>query len=565
MASKLTFNDIKYAELDPSKLNYDATTPAALGTGLVDPSTDAVVGAFYINTVSGDLFRKISAGASASAWRKISSINTFILQNRYRKSNINSAITATDTTGPAIGDLVGFCGVGAWTVGTVLSGTRTNATGGGSQNASLVAGGQTIGVPFNTVELFNGSSWSAGNALITARQLAAGEGSQNAAFVIGGRTNNSTNATSLGELFNGATWSAGPALSTLKLSMASFGVQNAALIAGGQTDNGKSNVVELFNGNTWFAGAALSVVKSEAGGFGSQNAGLIAGGFSVASGNAASYTELFNGTTWSAGPAMNAARCGMASLGSQSAGLVAGGITTALSSTKTTELFNGSSWSLSGDLAGPKDGMAGSGSQNAGLIAGGGAGGLPSTATELHSQTIFRKIYGKNITEAKSIGILATASSVTLQGHNASITYPINKYLILNRSQNSAVTNYVNTAAIPFVSVQGTAPTMTYNFSTTVNLLSVLPGNVIMVTSSGDALNTGSFIISRVISPSSIEVQNASGVAENPVTGTLSILNSMIAVDSISPQDIVIGRTDSLGNLTIARPLVVGSLLKRLK
>jgi hypothetical protein len=252
-------------------------------------------------------------------------------------------------------------------------------------------------------------------------------------------------------------------------------------------------------------------------------------------------------------------------MGSQSAALVAGGFSAIEIST--TELFNGSTWAASTNINTARRLCANAGSQNAGLIAGGPA----SDTTELHSQTLYRKMYSGHIPDAKKIGVLLNTNTVLLQGQSITVNfYPANKYLILNRSGICSVTNETNfSTSIAFDSVLGTQPTMTYSLSTSVNLLQLIPGNIVNIVSTGPnpvaANNAGTFVVSRIVSPSSIEIQNTAGVAANPGTGTLSFISSMLAVDNISPQDIIIGKTDANGILTMPKPLIVGSLTKRLK
>lgn len=565
MSSKLTFNDIENQELDPTKLNFtpDSLTNAVSSTSS-DPSADAIVGAFAINTASGDIFRKTVAGSGAGNWTKISSITRTVLQNRYRGVSINSAVTSTDGTAPSIGDLVSYCGAGAWSVSLTISIAKTNATGAGSQNAAFIAGGFTNAIT-NATELFNGSAWSAGGVLGGAKQSMAEVGSQNAGLVTGG-TDGGVPGVSVTELFNGSSWSTGGLLSVGRNAPAGAGSQNATFANGGY-NGAVTNTTEIFNGSSWSASGNSNLSKNQCTSAGSQNAGLAAAGSTNGGTVGTLSVELFNGSSWIIGGALSSTRSLSTGAGSQNAAFIAGGATSFGPSVPTniTELFNGSSWSASGILSIAKCQSAGAGSQSAGLVAG---GGTPSAtnATELHNQTIFRKVYAKNLPESNVVGILSSASTVMLQGTNTSVTYPANKYLVANRSQNSAVTNYANLSAISIVSVLGTPPTMTYNFSTTFNLLSVIPGNIAIISGgSVTASNAGAFVISRVISPSSIEVQNANGVSENPITGNLAILNSMLAVDNISPQDIVIGKTDADGFLTVQRPLVTGSLLKRLK
>lgn len=559
MSSKLTFNDIENQELDPTKLNFtpNSLTNAVSSTSS-DPSADAIVGAFAINTASGDIFRKTVAGSGAGNWTKISSITRTVLQNRYRGVSINSAVTSTDGTAPSIGDLVSYCGVGAWAAlaGGNISAAKYAAGAAGSQNAGLLAGGINSAAT-NTADLFNGLSWSAGASLNVARQDFAAFGSQSAGIASGGFVAARLSST---EIFNGTGWAAAVDLSIAKRGLIGAGSQNAGLVAGGTTNPTRTDATELFNGSSWSTSGVLSSAKNNSAGVGSINAALIIGGYG---GAALTTSEFFNGSSWSTSGVLSIGKYDSAGGGSQSSAFVTGGVGAAGTNSTTTEVFNGSSWFVGGSLIVGRDFIPGGGSQSAGFIAGGFSGSSNNT-TELHSQTIFRKVYAKNLPESNVVGILSSASTVMLQGTNTSVTYPANKYLIANRSQNSALTNYTNLSAITLESILGTAPTMTYSFTTT-NLLSVIPGNVVIVSGSVTASNAGAFVISRVISPSSIEIQNANGVIENPATGNLAILNSMLAVDNISPQDIVIGKTDADGLLTVQRPLITGSLLKRLK
>jgi hypothetical protein len=552
MAAKITFDDIQNRELDPSKLNFtlDSLTNA-VGSGASDPSGDAIVGALHINTASGDVFRKIIAGASADNWRKISSITNTVLQNRYVTLSVNSAITSTDSTAPSVGDLVAYCGAGAWAASGAVSFSRNNAGAGGSLNATWVAGGTSC----SATELFNGTSWSASSVLAQSTLSAPTfAGAQNSALVGGG---NVASLISTTYLFNGTAWSAGAVMSLSKRGSGGAGTQMAAVSAGGA--NATVNIItitEIFNGSNWSTGSSLSDRKWITAMAGSQNATLLAGGIST---NSYSTTEIFNGSAWSIGSTLITARSGYGGAGSLNAAIVGSG-----AALTTTELYNGSSWALSTNTTHSRTQAMGAGSQGAAILIGG--TGFPGNTTEVHTQTIFRKVYAKNLPEANVVGILSSASTVMIQGTNTSITYPANKFLIANRSQNAALTNYANLSNISIVSVLGAPPTMTYNFSTTFNLLAVVPGNIAVISGGTvSAANSGSFVISRVINPSSIEVQNANGINENPITGTLSIINSMLAVDNMSPQDIVIGKTDSNGLLTLQKPLVTGNLLKRLK
>lgn len=562
MAAKLTFDDIENAELDISKLKFDSGLDPALASGTVNPSADSPVGSLFINTSSGSLFRKTASGGSN--WVQISSVTNTNLVNRYRNMTINSAVTSTDGTAPSVGDLVAICGVGAWAASGNLNTVKAFGAGDGNQTAAFVAGGITAGGRSPTTELFNGSTWAASGNISVPKEEPAASSSQNAGLVFGGFTSARTNLT---ELFNGSVWSTGGVLNVATSDLGGAGTQNATASAGGASSGGNKNQTELFNGSAWSNSNNMSIAKIGLGEAGSLNSGLVAGGQTSAK---TAITEFFNGSSWLITGNIATAKSYPAVSGSQSSAFCAGGLTA--SANIATEIFNGSVWVASGNLSFAKGGCGRAGSQNAGLVAGGstdGSGTGSILVTELHSQTIYRKVLFKNSTDCKNIGILSTTNSVILQGTNTSITYPANKYFSLNRGLNSSTTNNTSLTSVAFGSVLGTAPTMTYNLSSATNLLTVIPGMVVIVTSGGanpvSAANAGTFIISRVISPTSIEVTNASGVAQNPGSGTLSFISTMVASDSITPQDIVIGKTDNNGLLTIQKPLTIGSLIKRLK
>jgi len=570
MAAKLTFDDIENAELDISKLKFDSGLDPALASDTVNPSADSPVGSLFINTSSGSLFRKTASGASN--WVQISSVTTTNLINRYRNMTINSAVTSTDGTAPAVGDLVAICGVGAWTASGNLSISKWLMGSGGNQTSAFIAGGQTSsGASTNVTELFNGATWATSGTISLAKNVPGSAGAQNAGMIFGGTTGAQPGLNTT-ELFNGSIWSTGGARNIALSDLAGAGTQSAAFSAGGFT-SAITNVTELFNGSVWSNSTNLPSTRYASGEAGAQGSGMTAGGFTSAGATQTPLVELFNGSVWTRSSNLNIIRNYPTLFGSQTSSTMAGGYTgTGATNTQTSELFNGSTWILSGNLSLQKGGGGGGGSQSAGLFAGGSttaSGSQVVGTTELHNQTIYRKLLFKNSTDCKNIGVLSTTNSVILQGTNTSITYPANKYLSLNRNLNSSITNYTNLASIAFSSVLGTAPTMTYNLSTTTNLLTIVPGMMVVVTSGGanpvSAANAGTFIISRVVSPSSIEVTNASGVSQNPGTGTLSFISTVIASDFITPQDIVIGKTDNNGLLTIQKPLTIGSLIKRLK
>jgi len=73
----------------------------------------------------------------------------------------------------------------SWSIGGALATGRYISAGAGTQNAGLVAAGQS-NVTLSFTEEYNGTSWSVGGNLITARNCLAGAGTQNAGLAIGG-------------------------------------------------------------------------------------------------------------------------------------------------------------------------------------------------------------------------------------------------------------------------------------------------------------------------------------------------------------------------------------------
>lgn len=561
MSAKLSFQDIYNNELGTDKLNFGSFT-VSLSVAAGVPTADSSVGALQVDSTSGSVYRKTASGGSN--WIQIGSITTTILINKFPTIQINSAVTSTDGSGPSIGDLVGIYGSGAWTLSGNLTISRANMAGCGSANAALIS----VGSASSTLaEVFNGLAWIATGAQSVSKTNAIAVGAQNSALVAAGFTNAVNRNT---EVFNGSTWAVSGNLNTAKHFAAGAGTSYAALIAGGATDlTTPTNQTELFNGSIWVAGATLNAVKLGVGGCGAQYSAIVAGGANASA--QISSTEMFNGTTWIIASALSGTRSETAPCGSQGSALIAGGLTGAAGTYAfSSEMFNGSAWSAGGALNAARKDVASGGAQNAGLIAGG-ANAATLLTTETYAQSTYRKLFSREYNTVKNIGILLNSNTVLLQGSTITSTfYVANKYLVTNRMLNAQLTNNTALTSVAFASVTGPSSNiMTYNLSTTANMLSLIPGMQVVVATGGanpvDATNVGTFLINRIINPTSIEVVNATGTTQNPGTGTLSFLTSMIAVDNILPGDIIVGKTDVNGILTIHKPIVISSLNRRLK
>lgn len=364
----------------------------------------------------------------------------------FYNAGANTVVTPTlQNITISVGTPVGIYGAAAWSLSGNLNTSRWATSGAGSQNATLIVGGENSSNAIQiTTEIFNGSAWTYTGNLNTTREYVACFGSQNAGVAAGGHVG--ANALSSTELFNGSAWSLSGNMIVSKYSAASAGSQNAGLVTGGFT-SARLSSTELFNGSTWSSfGNMMNTAKIYFAGMGTPNSTLVSGG--EAAGPATlNMTELFNGSAWSLSGLLNVAREQISGSGSVNAGLVSGGYngTTGLT---TSELFNGSSWSFSRNTNVSRYLYAAAGSQNAGLISGGNDdASIVLNTTELHNQTLYRPVNYQNYRSAKNIGIIsqnpggatATTVSVAFSGYVNNINITSNNIAI------TTVTQYRNT------------------------------------------------------------------------------------------------------------------------
>ena len=92
---------------------------------------------------------------------------------------------------------------------------------------------------------------------------------------------------------------------------------------------------------------------------------------------------------------------------------------------------------------------------------------------------------------------------------------------------------------------------------------------LVIVTASGatpvSGANIGTFIINEVISPNSIQISNPSGFSQNPATGAINIISSVIAKSNPNPNDIIVGYCDKAGILNVIRQPKIGFWSQLLK
>lgn len=578
MSAKVSFKDVSNNELALTKLdnrvvgftNSDPVFKSFANTSFSGtPGFSSQTGSVYLDSATGDLYRT----ADGATWTLINSLTKTVLAGHVRTISVVSV-----TSGDAVfGDLVGIYGTGAFAASSNTNVSRFASFICGNAMAALIAGGETGSPDGNTkvtdkVELFNGSSWTNDSNKISAvRRFCSMSGGQNGALIGTGT------ALSYSEIYNGTVWANAGNTAYTRTGPGGGGTYMATALSGSKT------TTSTFNGSVWTENSAtISIARDKVAGCGSQNSLILFGGGDGS--NAKTVSEIFNGSAWLIGSYLPKKAQAHGGSGTSSAALMSGGSTNDGGPTSrdiTSQIFNGTSWAASGNL---------SSSTVAGVSAGGPVsscfvGGTDSSSTgcsqntQLHTQSTYRKLYPRHINEAKNIGIQQDATTVILQGSpsfaalsgtpNLSVTWPANKFYVVNRYAITSAANEASFAAsLTITSVQGTPPTMTYNFSSATTL-SLQPGMTIFVVANGatpiDTANTGSFIISRVPGSTSFEVQNSSGVATNPGTGYINVIGTMLAVDQLSPNDIVVGQTDAAGTLRIMKPVQVGSAIKRLK
>lgn len=582
MGAKLSFQDVQNDELAASKL---ANSPnASVSTGSGAPAYSTQTGSIYVDSLNGVFYLNSSAGSSGSTWTALSSANN-AFPGHYRKVTLTGATLATGTTAPTAGDLVGIYGTGAWSTSGVLPASIGEIQGGGSQSAAWAAGGTLNGTNstnFSSTYLFNGTTWSSPGTPLTGFIWAASSGgSQNAAWQAGGNggvTNiaaATAGAISTTQFYNGASWSNSGILSISTYCSAGAGFQTSALTFGGIvgviSTNTATSISQMSNGTTWSNTGNLLASLFVPGGAGTQNAAILASGALTSSASESTITQLFNGSTWKVG-GYGFLGNNPSTSGGQNSALAGGGTTNPFpgSPQSGTMVYNGAVWYQSGNCSVSGYAKAAAGTQGAGLTVGGGGGSIWVNTTELHSQTTYRKLYAKYVPSARGIGIVTNTGTPTilLQGYDTTITYPPNVYLILNEKIITNSPNEVDlSAGFTISSIQnGGTNIWNYNLSTATQMLQIIPGMILLASGATSSVNNGTFVITNVNNATPyFSVNNAAGVLQAGVAGTIKLITTFITKTIPSEQDIVIGQTDSNGFIMMARQNTVSSVLARLR
>ena len=262
-------------------------------------------------------------------------------------SGLDGEMWYNSTTGTLRGPAL----VSAWSSSAPLSTDRYAMGCGGTQTASVAAGGGIAAPPYVTaaVEEYNGSGWSTAPSLNTARGGlgSSKNGSQTAMLVFGG-TSNST-AT---ESFNGSAWTTTPnSLTTGKSQTSGAGTQGSALNAGRWGPPMIGNTEE-WDGSSWSEQEDLNTARGDMACFGTQTAAIFAGGNSSSPPNYRNLAEQYDGSSWTVLPTLNTARgAGGSGAGSTTSGLVFGGNTPGPAASNASESWDGTSWTNTPNLA----------------------------------------------------------------------------------------------------------------------------------------------------------------------------------------------------------------------
>ena len=248
-------------------------------------------------------------------------------------------------------------GLGTWTATNAINYARTVAAGFGSQNASVLAGGNNNPVSPGAIacsETWNGTNWSEGNDLNQKRMGLGSAGTATAGLVFGGTASPANNQT-VTETYDGTDYSEVNDLNTGRYALDGFGTQNSAIAAGGAVPNYNNlkALTEEWNGtnwsevndlpyNAWYFGAAGD----------SSESGIVFGGSYGVYGTATAKTSLWNGTNWSEVADMNTDRIYMGGQGSTNNAIGVGGLPGGTSGdfSTCTETWDGTSWSVEASM-----------------------------------------------------------------------------------------------------------------------------------------------------------------------------------------------------------------------
>ena len=261
----------------------------------------------------------------------------------------------------------------AWAAGGNLGTARYQVNGAGTQNATIIAGGQ----PLRTnSETYNGTSWTAITGLPTGRDGASVVGTQTSALVFGGYQGPPLFSSVITNGWNGSSWTVLNDMNTRRYGMGEVGSQTAALGWGGDNFPGArvSTPTESWNGTSWTTVNSLGTAMYYSAAAGTVGSALAFGGnFPTLPAGGGTINQTWDGTSWSTPPAnLTTQSNNCFGFGSVSTAAIAATGNNQGTPLTLTQSYNGTSWTnLPQTVSTARTTGASAGTQASGIIAGG--------------------------------------------------------------------------------------------------------------------------------------------------------------------------------------------------
>jgi len=318
-----------------------------------DPS-EGIAGDFYYNSTSGEFKTINSGGAPIGTFSSGGNLPAnYQLQGAF--GGRDSVTTGGGSTSTArVGDSFQYNGV-AWSEIAELSDPRNQATGLGTQNSGLVAGGYDASpaAVVGVCENWNGSSWTEVADVSPVRTGAGSAGTYTAGLIFGGNEPANTTSTMT---WNGSSWTEVNELNNARSRFMgqAVGTQTAALAMEGEYyPNTGDRGSEEWDGSSWTAIANMNTARQLGGGSGiTTNAIAISGRGGAPGYNPSAAVESWNGTAFTEVADVSSARAYLSSAGTAggnpgNTSIIFGGATTSsTANTAATEEWNAAEFQI---------------------------------------------------------------------------------------------------------------------------------------------------------------------------------------------------------------------------
>jgi len=310
-------------------------------------SDSTSVGQIYYNTTSGTFKAVKDGGPSIGTWSSGGNLPASYI-NMGAFGGRDSVTTGGGSTSTArVGDSFQYNGV-AWSEIAELNTVRDQASGLGTQDSGLVAGGyrESPGAVVGVVENWNGSSWTEVADVSPVRTGAGTAGVYTAGLVFGGGPATASTLT-----WNGSAWTEVNDLNSARTRFMgqAIGTQTAALAVEGEGVSG----TESWNGTSWTEVNDLNTPRHLGGGSGIQTSAIVASGRTGAPGyNPTAVCESWDGSSWTEVADVSSGRAyggsaGTAAGNTNSESIIFGGATSgSTANTNATEEWNAASFEV---------------------------------------------------------------------------------------------------------------------------------------------------------------------------------------------------------------------------